>query len=49
MLSSELGTYPSGRYVPIDIFPLSFPEFIAGYNVQPDKPGLINYLQQEKN
>jgi len=46
MLSSELGTYLSGRYVPIDIFPLSFPEFITGNNLQCDKSGLINYLQQ---
>jgi len=46
MLSSELGTYLSGRYVPINVFPLSFSEFVTGYNVQPDKPGLINYLQQ---
>jgi len=46
MLSSELGTYLSGRYVPINVFPLSFSEFITGYNLQPYKPGLINYLQQ---
>jgi len=46
MLSSELGTYLSGRYVQIDVFPLSFSEFITVYNVQPDKPGLISFLQQ---
>ena len=46
MLSSELGTYLSGRHVPIDVFPLSFPEFIVGYGVQPDKSGLLAYLRQ---
>lgn len=46
MLSSELGTYLSGRYVPINVFTFSFSEFITAYNVQSDKSGLINYLQQ---
>ena len=46
MLSSELGTYLSGRHVPIHVFPLSFPEFVAGHGVQPDKAGLLTYLRQ---
>jgi predicted AAA+ superfamily ATPase len=46
MLSSELGTYLSGRYVPIAVFPLSFQEFLTGYGKQPDKAGLLAYLRQ---
>lgn len=46
MLSSELGTYLSGRYVPIPVFPLSFIEFSDAYQVAPDKAGLLAYLRQ---
>lgn len=46
MLSSELGTYLSGRHIPIQVFPLSFSEYIAAYGVQADKAGLIAYLRQ---
>jgi len=45
MLSSELGTYLSGRHVPIEIYPFSFLEFVSGYGYEPDKPGLLVYLQ----
>lgn len=46
MLSSELGTYLSGRYVPIAIYPFSFREFVAAYDLQPDRAGLLNYLRR---
>ena len=46
MLSSELGTYLSGRYVPIQVFPLSFPEFLVGYGLPPEKSGLLAYLRR---
>ncbi len=46
MLSSELGTYLSGRHMPIAVFPLSFPEFCQAYTVASDKAGLLAYLRQ---
>ncbi|MFW5803232.1 MAG: ATP-binding protein [Verrucomicrobiota bacterium] len=46
MLSSELGTFLSGRHIPIAIYPLSLVEFCEAYGLQPDKPGLLAYLQQ---
>lgn len=44
MLSSELGTYLSGRHVPINVYPLAFPEFIDAYGASSDKAGLLAYL-----
>lgn len=46
MLSSELGTYLSGRYVPIAVYPFSFSEFVEAYGLQPDKAGLLEYLRR---
>ena len=46
MLSSELGTYLSGRYVPIAVYPFSFPEFVEAYGSHPDKAGLLDYLRR---
>lgn len=46
MLSSELGTYLSGRHIPIHVYPLAFPEFVAAHDMQPDKAGLLSYLEQ---
>ena len=46
MLSSELGTYLSGRYVPIAVYPFSFSEFVEAYGLQPDKVGLLEYLRR---
>lgn len=38
MLSSELSTYLSGRYVEIKMLPLSFSEYIQLHPVDPDNP-----------
>jgi predicted AAA+ superfamily ATPase len=46
MLSSELGTYLSGRYIPIDVYPLAFSEFVDACGMQPNKAGLLSYLKQ---
>ena len=46
MLSSELGTYLSGRHVSIGIYPLSFPEFVDAYGIAADKSGLLAYLER---
>ncbi len=35
-LSSELSTYISGRYVEINVYPLSFAEFLSGHPATPD-------------
>lgn len=53
LLSKELGTVLTGRYVPIEIFPFSFKEFLAGKNFEikkeyfetPETKGrILNYL-----
>lgn len=36
LLSSELSTYISGRYVEIKVYPLSFAEFLVGHPATPD-------------
>lgn len=46
MLSSELGTYLSGRHVPIDVYPFSFHEFADARELKFDKTGLTSYLRQ---
>lgn len=45
LLSSELGTLLTGRYVPFTIFPFSFEEFVAAKNVKKNKASLLEYLQ----
>ena len=45
MLSSELGTHLSGRYVSLEVLPFSFAEFILAHGLKPDKTALLEYLQ----
>ena len=44
LLSSELSTYLSGRYVTINIYPYSYSEFLAFYNLGRNKDSYIKYL-----
>lgn len=45
MLSGELATLLSGRYVAFNVFPFSFNEFSNYFNLQPDKLTYLTYLQ----
>lgn len=44
MLSSELSTLLSGRYVEIPVFPLSFSEYARFYQLPTDKQSYISYM-----
>lgn len=45
MLSGELASHLSGRYVVIQIFPLSYLEFIDFYQLLPEKSSYLRYLR----
>lgn len=45
LLSGELSTYLSGRYVHFDIYPLDYREFIDFYNLPSDKTTFQKYMQ----
>lgn len=45
LLSSELATYLSGRYIEIKVFPLSFKEFIRFHNLELSAETLNKYLK----
>ena len=45
LLSTELGTLLTGRYVPFEIFPYSFDEFATAKRIKKDKSALLDYLQ----
>lgn len=51
LLSSELSTFLSGRYVEINIYPLSFREYLDFHGIRPDDAALLRqsfarYLRQ---
>ncbi len=45
LLSSELATYLSGRYVNISIFPLSYKEFLDFYAVNDSSESFLRYMK----
>lgn len=45
LLSTELSTYVTGRYVQIPVFPFSFDEYIAYYEMSCSRESLIKYLE----
>ncbi len=45
LLSTELSTYITGRYVEISIFPFSFKEYCDYYKINLSRESLINYLE----
>ena len=45
MLSSDLATLLSGRYIEIDVYPLIYPEFLTFHNLESSKETLMKYLK----
>jgi len=45
MLSGELATYLSGRYIEFNIMSLSYPEFLVFHQVEDNDMNLTNYLK----
>jgi len=46
LLSSELSTYLSGRYVVIEVFPFSYQEYLGFYKLEKSKLTYISYLKK---
>jgi len=46
LLSGELATYLSGRYIDFEIFPFSFEEYTDYHQVDKDKVSFINYIKK---
>ncbi len=44
LLSSELSTYLSGRYINFEIYPFSYKEFLWYFNKKNDKKNFLEYL-----
>lgn len=45
LLSTELSTYITGRYIEIPVYPFTFYEYVAYYKLEVNKQALINYLE----
>ena len=45
LLTGELSTYLSGRYITINIYPFSYGEYLGFYKLNPSKDNYLNYLQ----
>ena len=46
LLSTELPTYLSGRYVVIEIYPFSYQEYLGFYNIERNKETYLAYLKK---
>ena len=45
LLSQELGTYLTGRYVPVEVLPFSYGEYLAFLGLKRGKESFIGYLR----
>lgn len=45
LLSTELSTYLSGRYISFDVFPFSYEEYIGFKNMKKNKDSFLHYLK----
>ena len=45
LLSKELGTHLTGRNITMELFPFSYPEFVAFRGLKSDETSLIDYLK----
>lgn len=45
LLSGELATYLSGRYVEIEVYSLSYPEFLIFHNLENTEDSLLKYIK----
>ena len=46
LLSGDLATLISGRYVELSVYPFSFSEFSAVHNLVPDRQAFLSYMQE---
>jgi hypothetical protein len=46
LLSGELATFLSGRYISFEVFPFSFQEFAGFYNLPENRDAMIQYLKR---
>lgn len=44
LLSSELSTYLSGRYIDFEIMPFSYIEYLGYFNIENNKQNFLNYV-----
>lgn len=45
LLSTELATYMSGRYVTLDVYPFSYAEYLGYFGIERGKPSFVDYLR----
>jgi len=45
MLSSEIATYLTGRYIEFEVFPLTYKEFLDFHKLQNSKESFLKYMK----